>query len=141
MIMSAMLTNEPDTNEPDTDELDQEPWAQVEFGEAQLGDQRRTARLIQLATALGARPHASLPEAAPDAATLKAAYRFFDNEAITPAALLGGHVMATWDRLRQCAVVLAVQDTRYHAAGLEQPSRHQRPRTAGQSQPSGLAGA
>ena len=48
------------------------PWAEEEFGDAVLGDVRRTARLVQLATALGAQPHASLPQATDDPAMLKA---------------------------------------------------------------------
>ena len=38
-------------------------WAKEEFGEADLGDVRRNARLIQLASVLGAQPNASLPDA------------------------------------------------------------------------------
>lgn len=90
---------------------DQESWAEIEFGDAHLGDARRTARLVQLASALGARPSASLPAAAPDAATLKAAYRFFDNDAILPGALLESHVAATVARMQAVPLVLAVQDT------------------------------
>jgi hypothetical protein len=52
-------------------------WAEDEFGDADLGDVRRTARLVQLATMLGAQPNASLPAASDDPAALKAAYRFF----------------------------------------------------------------
>ena len=48
-------------------------WAQVEFGAAELGDARRTARLVQLAHQLGERPEASLPQALEDDAALKAA--------------------------------------------------------------------
>jgi hypothetical protein len=48
-------------------------WAEDEFGDADLGDVRRTARLVQLATVLRAQPSASLPDATDDPATLKAA--------------------------------------------------------------------
>ncbi|MEO7912230.1 MAG: transposase, partial [Roseiflexaceae bacterium] len=54
-------------------------WALDEFGGADLGDVRRTARLVQLATMLGAQPTASLPAASDDPAALKATYRFFAN--------------------------------------------------------------
>ncbi|PDW01710.1 IS4/Tn5 family transposase DNA-binding protein [Candidatus Viridilinea mediisalina] len=53
-------------------------WAEEEFGAAQMGDVRRTHRLVELAEVLGAQPHASLPQATEDAAQLKATYRFFD---------------------------------------------------------------
>src|SRR5215210_2537925 len=88
-------------------------WAAHEFGAAALGDLRRTVRLLQLATALGAQPSASLPEACADPATLKAAYRFFDNDDIAPEAVLASHVRATYARLRAVPRVLAVNDTTY----------------------------
>ncbi len=53
--------------------MDQARWAATEFGEAELGDARRTARLVELASGLAERPTASLPEACEDGAQLKAA--------------------------------------------------------------------
>jgi hypothetical protein len=38
-------------------------WAQAEFSAAELGDKRRTARLVELAQQLSERPEMSLPEA------------------------------------------------------------------------------
>lgn len=86
-------------------------WAVTEFGQADLGDARRTARLVHLATVLGGQPTASLPDATDDPATLKAAYRFFANDAVTPDQVLASHVQATTVRLRTVPLVLAVQDT------------------------------
>jgi len=86
-------------------------WAEQEFGAAELGDVRRTARLLQLASALGAQPHASLPQASEDPALLKAAYRFFANQYIQHQAVLASHVLATQQRLHSVPLVLAVQDT------------------------------
>jgi hypothetical protein len=86
-------------------------WAEEEFGAAELGDVRRTARLVQLATALGAQPHASLPQATNDWALLKAAYRFFGNHSIDAEAVLASHVAATQRRMQAVPLVLAVQDT------------------------------
>jgi hypothetical protein len=57
-------------------------WAVTEFADAELGDGRRTKRLVELAYALGQHPTAALPEACGDGAMLKAAYRFFDNDAV-----------------------------------------------------------
>jgi hypothetical protein len=89
----------------------QAPWAEEEFGAALLGDVRRTARLVQLASVLGAQPHASLPQASNDPATLKAAYRFFANDAIRAEAILTSHVASTQRRMQRVPLVLAVQDT------------------------------
>jgi transposase-like protein/transposase Tn5 family protein len=86
-------------------------WAEVEFDEAELGDARLTRRLKELAGRLAEHPSQSLPDACADAAELKAAYRFFSNEQVTPAAVLASHVRATRRRIEAEAVVLAVQDT------------------------------
>src|SRR5713226_4750082 len=91
--------------------IEEADWAITEFGGAALGDARRTDRLVRLATLLGSRPEASLPQACDDPAELKAAYRFFQNEAITPAAMLDSHVQATLERIMPLSLVLAVQDT------------------------------
>jgi hypothetical protein len=90
---------------------DEHAWAITEFAEAELGDARRTQRVIALATALAQRPGASLPEACGNAPMLKAAYRFFDNAAIEPQDLLDSHVGASLPRLAAVPLVLAVQDT------------------------------
>jgi transposase-like protein/transposase Tn5 family protein len=89
----------------------EDSWAWTEFGEADLGDSRRTERLVELAKTLAQRPTASLPDACVDGAQLKAAYRFFDNAAVTPEAVLASHVAATRERMTQVPVVLAIQDT------------------------------
>ena len=86
-------------------------WAELEFDEAELGDRRLTVRLVDLARRLAEHPSQSLPEACEDAAQLKAAYRFFDNEKVTPSAMLRSHVRSTMLRGAGEPVVLAVQDT------------------------------
>ena len=88
-------------------------WAEDEFGEADLGDVRRNARLVQLATMLGAQPNASLPAASDDPAALKAAYRFFANKYVRADAVLASHIQSTTRRMQAVPLVLAVQDTTY----------------------------
>lgn len=90
---------------------DEEDWAQAEFGAAELGDARRTARLVQLARQLGERPEASLPQALEDGAALKAAYRFFDNAEVAHEKVLASHVVSSLKRMQGQEVILAVQDT------------------------------
>jgi hypothetical protein len=89
----------------------EETWAEEEFGLAELGDKRRTRRLTELAHRLAEAPMASLPDATGDLALLKAAYRFFGNEAIDAQAILTSHVQASYQRMRGEVVILAVQDT------------------------------
>src|SRR2546426_6410811 len=86
-------------------------WAVSEFADAELGDERRTKRLVELANVLGQHPTAALPEACGDGGMLKAAYRFFDNDAIDAQDLLQSHIESTYRRLDYASVVLAVQDT------------------------------
>ena len=86
-------------------------WAVTEFAEADLGDERRTTRLVELAHVLAQHPTAALPEACGSGAMLKGAYRFFANDAIEPQDILHSHIEATYGRLAQVPMVLGVQDT------------------------------
>lgn len=88
-------------------------WAQAEFSTAELGDKRRTGRLVELAQRLSERPEMSLPQALEHPAALKAAYRFFDNADIAHESVLAPHVLSSIGRMRARPVVLAVQDTSY----------------------------
>ena len=91
--------------------VDDADWAVTEFGRAALGDKRRTERLVALATLVGRRPPASLPQACDDPAARKGAYRFVENAAIAPDAILASHAQATQERMAGVARVLAVQDS------------------------------
>lgn len=96
-------------------------WATAEVSHACLGDHRLTTRLIRLATDLAAQPTASLPQACGTSAATKAAYRFFDTEAVTPQVIQAAHQQATLERMRGGPLVLAIQDTtdldfRHHPA-------------------------
>jgi hypothetical protein len=94
-----------------SDLLDTTSWAVSEFADAELGDLRRTQRLVELAHALAQRPGAALPEACGNGAMLKAAYRFFTHDAMVPDDMLQSHIEATYSRLNAAPLVLAVQDT------------------------------
>lgn len=93
-----------------SDASDPDDWASVELGAAQLGDARLTQRLIALAGRLSGAPQCSFPQSL-KGADLKAAYRFFDNPKVDPDGVLGSHIGRTLERMREAAVVLAVQDT------------------------------
>jgi hypothetical protein len=94
-----------------SDCLDATSWAVTEFADADLGDLRRTQRLVPLAHALAQRPGAALPEACGSGALLKAAYRFFTNDDIAPDDIVQSHIEATYSRLNAVPIVWAVQDT------------------------------
>src|SRR5258708_2680308 len=95
---------------PSVDDDHNRDWADTEFGAANLGDARLTSRLVALARRLASSPDCSFPRSL-DAAELKAAYRFFDNEQVDTDGVLAPHVEQTLQRMTQLPVVLAVQDT------------------------------
>jgi hypothetical protein len=86
-------------------------WAVSEFAEAELGDVRRTTRLIERAGVLAQPPTAALPEACGDDALLTAASRFFAHDASEPPDVLESPSEATSRRLPHVPVVWAVHDT------------------------------
>ncbi len=63
-------------------------WAEVQFGTCELGDRQRNKRLVNMAQQFAARPDANTPQQTETWGDLKAAYRLFDQEDVTPAATL-----------------------------------------------------
>ena len=86
-------------------------WAQNEFAFAELGDRRRNKRLVNIATKLAANPGGTLPQAFPDWAELKAAYRFFDNPVVDFAKVLQPHLERTRLACREPGEYLIIEDT------------------------------
>ena len=86
-------------------------WSKAELGTSKLGDERLVARLIQLAKDMALKPRATIPNSCVSWAKTKAAYRFFDHPDMTTDQLFEGHRQATRERMKDQAVVLAVQDT------------------------------
>lgn len=78
---------------------------------AEFGDKRLTARLVRIAEQLAKAPDQSFPKAARSDAALEATYRFFGNEAVTPAAILRPHVRATAARCAQAGAVFIAHDS------------------------------
>ena len=86
-------------------------WFTEELETTNLGDKRLNERFAQILEALGNSPSASIPAALGGRAELEAAYRFFDNDKVTPEKLLASHFKATIKRCREQKVVLVAQDT------------------------------
>jgi len=78
---------------------------------AVFGDRRLTKRLGKVIEELGAKPTMSVPAATFGRAEMEAAYRFFDNDKVSPEKILQPHIEATRERISQAEVVLLVQDT------------------------------
>jgi Domain of unknown function (DUF4338)/Transposase DNA-binding/Transposase Tn5 dimerisation domain/Transposase DDE domain len=88
-------------------------WAEEEFGAVKLRDRRHRKRLFTVARDFYAQPAANIPQACASRAKTKAAYRFFEHQAVCMNALLSSHYHATMERIarEKIPVVLAVQDT------------------------------
>ena len=78
---------------------------------ADFGDKRLNSRLVKILEELGANPNLSIPAATDGRAEMEAAYRFFDNDKVTPQKILQSHIAATHERISQCDLVVLVQDT------------------------------
>lgn len=86
-------------------------WAQNEFAFAELGDPRRNKRLVNIATNLAASPDGTLPQAFPDWAELKGAYRFFDNAVVDFEKILQPHLKRTRLACREAGEYLMIEDS------------------------------
>ena len=91
--------------------LDAKEWAIETFGEVELGDPRRSDRVVQVAAAMAEDPAATLPTQMGDPSALHAAYRLLNNEAISLVQLQEPHWQHTREEARQRKQVLLVQDT------------------------------
>ena len=86
-------------------------WTDEPLGEVEPGDERLRKRLAMLVEPFVEHPEASIPEATGSWAATQAAYRFFDNEAVSPEELIEALSGATAKRCGALPLVLAVQDT------------------------------
>jgi hypothetical protein len=86
-------------------------WAAQEFAGLELGDARRTQRLIKLVDDLSAQPTGSIPLACGGWPETKAAYRLLDNPAVEWREILEVHTTRTVERMAGQPVVLCIQDT------------------------------
>ena len=115
--------------------LDGSGWAEQEFGACELGDPRRTRRLVKIVGDQAAQPSGSYSQAAGgNRYDLKGYYRFLNSERedLNVQSLLQTHRQQTIRRMKQESTVLIVQDTtelnfstRTHCEGLGQIGTNQ----------------
>lgn len=86
-------------------------WAREMWGGVELGDARRTRRLVRIGEALTLRPSGTLPAALPDWADLKGAYRLFSSDSISHAKVIAPHVASVRRRCMSTQEVLLIEDT------------------------------
>lgn len=90
--------------------LDAGAWAVRTYGSVQLGDQRRTQRAVQLASAFADDPMGSLPKQLGGQAATKAAYRFLESAKTSYERLIKPHLEQTKAVMQQKKQVLLIQD-------------------------------
>lgn len=98
---------------PDKETESERQWHIDEFAEVELNDARLNRRCTELAGQLDMNPEGSINQACEDWADTKAAYRFFDNEKVTPEGIQGAHRKRTVARMKEHKRVLAIQDTSF----------------------------
>lgn len=83
----------------------------TQFTKAELGDARRTRRLVAIARCIQPKPDATFPEAMGDDAGAEGFYRFIRNKLVEWAAVFDAHASATAREIDRHKWVLAVHDT------------------------------
>jgi Transposase DNA-binding/Transposase Tn5 dimerisation domain len=91
-------------------EIDPAAWATTQFSTAQLGDRRRTERLVRLALQIARDPGSSLPRQTATWGDLKAAYRLLDRPEATFEAIAAPHWQLTAAQAQR-GRVLILDDT------------------------------
>jgi hypothetical protein len=89
--------------------LDIGQWAEQQFGSCELGDRRRTKRMVKLAAQAATKPDASTPKQTERWADCKAAYRLFSQDDVTFDAVIAPHCALT--RAVEPGTWLVINDT------------------------------
>ena len=91
---------------------DAKSFGELNFGHAQLGDKRRTTRLVKLVDQMCLRPGGTLPQKFRRPADLQAFYRLMRKKDVTHEAILDAHRQATYLRIEENKTpVLILHDT------------------------------
>jgi hypothetical protein len=86
-------------------------WADEEFAGLDLGDERLNRRARRVIYQMWQSPQSSIAGACGSWNDTMAAYRLFNNEAVTPEQILSAHRERVLARCRLAKVVLHIQDT------------------------------
>lgn len=86
-------------------------WIPEEFSMLSFGDKRLKKRAEKVLAHLSHNPTDSIPTACRGSGETKAAYRFFDNDRVTPEKIYKTHFEASLARMQEHPVILIPQDT------------------------------
>lgn len=89
---------------------DARSWAEAEFGGAELGDARRTQRLVQIAVSVAERPRGCVTQVISDSAAREGAFRFIENDQVSSAAIGRATHLATAKRCAPHDVMIVAVD-------------------------------
>lgn len=90
---------------------DRRRWAEGQFGSADLGDLRRTRRLVKLAAQMAGNSSGTIPQQTGAVADMKAAYRLFSEEDVTHEAICKPHFEQTREQAGRLSMAFLIQDT------------------------------
>jgi len=94
---------------PSIVELEPVVWSESQFGACELGDVRRTRRLVRYAQQMAEKPDASTPHQTEHWADCKAVYRLFERPEVTFESVTAAHYRKTLDL--QPGRYLVISDT------------------------------
>lgn len=92
-------------------EANPQKWAELVFGSTNLGDPRRTKRLVKVAADLATHAGHSLSKASADPASIEGAYRLIRNQSVDANEIMQAGFSRTDEIVKQRPLVLALQDT------------------------------
>ena len=84
---------------------------EAEFDKSNLGDRRRTKRLLRIASSFSSHAGESIPQALGTERDREATYRFLNNSNVTMPEILEGHFLCTAQRARHYEELLILHDT------------------------------
>ncbi len=92
--------------------LPPQQWAESIFGDAELGDKRRTKRLVRVAASLSANTGSSMASACSGhLAAVEGAYRLIENEAVKPEAIAEAGFQSAALAAEDSHLLLAIEDS------------------------------
>jgi len=106
VLYRATLTSGRDMLINDTDK-----WANELFGKTNLGDLRRTKRLVKLSSQLASHIGASVVQASGDSASIEGAYRFLRNPKVKANDIAQTGFKSLLSSLEKSSKILALEDT------------------------------
>lgn len=86
-------------------------WAHTNFSKCDLGDKRRTKRLIQMASHLAGNVGRSIVKSSPQESDVEGSYRLIRNKNVDANAIAEGAFQASAEQAKSSQVLLALEDT------------------------------